>query len=561
LKFLRFHITKILFILEKINLKSKRVFSTLFFYYVFTVFSTTLQSIAMVLLVNLFTGKSFLSGDSGLYRYLNTTLKFFGIVPKIPEIIPFLIFLFFINLIIRFAISVFDGYLTAILRKKMQENVFKHFICGDWAQMRNFRVGDAVGTNTQEAMIVSKYLTSAISAIYYILTGVSTLALAVFASFKITVVLGVIALPLMYLMKKMFSMTAQYSKKSAALRNEFSADITDRFNGLLQVHVDNNYDYHIRKGLKVQEELTRLDFLSGVCVAVTSSFNLLLPLTALLGFAVWLSFYGTSSLPDLALVASVGVLGLKVSTQLNGAVSSIGNLSRLSGSLFPVIDALNVQPVKPRELIPSQVVKVEFENVSYAFEKVEVLKNISFVIDKGIPFVLSGRSGKGKTTIANLIAGLYFQKEGKIFYADEKGNKYPSSQFRTNIGFVTQDIYLFKGSLRTNLIGEKSVSDSEIWSVLEKVDASEFVESMGGLDTESTEAGRSLSGGQRRRLGIARVLLSGSNVLVLDEVTAGLDQKNKNAVLNVIERLSKDMIVVLISHEDLVFQNQKIFSV
>lgn len=518
--------------------------------------STTLQSVAMVLMVNLFTGKSLLNGESGLFLYLDKMIKWIGVDPQIPGIVPFLIFLFLINLIIKFLISVFDGYLTANLRRKMQESVFKHFLFGDWSYMRNFRVGDAVGTNTQEAMTVSKYLTSGVSAIYYILTGVSTLAMALWASFKITVVLGVIALPLMFLMKKMFSLQARYSKKSALLRNEFSGDITDRFNGLLQVHVDHNYEYHLKEGLCVQEELTHLDFMTGVCLAVTSSFNLLLPLAALIGFSIWLFFYGAGNLPNLALVASVGVLGLKVASQLNGAVSSIGNLSRLSGSLYPVIDALSVPSIPERKLIKQHVKSVELNNVNYDYKNNNVINNVSLKAEIGRPLVLSGRSGKGKTTLANLIAGLYFPIKGEVLYVTEDNSKLESQFYRAHIGFVTQDIYLFKGTLRTNLVSTLKYSDEKIWSVLEQVDAHEFVRAMGGLDTESAEAGRSLSGGQRRRLGIARVLLSGCEILIFDEVTAGLDQKNKDAVMDVIEKLSIDYIVVMISHDELTLQHQ-----
>jgi ABC-type multidrug transport system fused ATPase/permease subunit len=514
----------------------------------------------MILMVNLFTGKNLLNGESGLFLYLDKVIKFIGVDPQIPGIVPFLILLFLINLIVKFSISVFDAYLTAILRKKMQESVFKHFLYGDWSHMRNFRVGDAVGTNTQEAMIVSKYLTSAVASIYYILTGVTTLALAFWASFKITVVLGIIAIPLMFLMKKMFALTARYSKQSALLRNEFSGDITDRFNGLLQVHVDHNYEFHLKEGLKVQDELTKLDFLTGVFIAVTSSFNLLLPLTALIGFSIWLYFYGVTNLPNLALVASVGVLGLKVASQLNGAVSSIGNLSRLSGSLYPVIEALSVPPIPERILIEQPIAKVVLNHVDYDYKDNKVIHDVSLIAERGRPLVLSGRSGKGKTTLANLIAGLYFPNKGEVHYITKDNANYDSQSYRGHIGFVTQDIYLFKGTLRTNLVSNRDYSDEKIWSVLEQVDATEFVRSMGGLDTESVEAGRALSGGQRRRLGIARVLLSGCDVLIFDEVTAGLDQKNKNAVMDVIEKLSQGYVVVLISHEDLTLPNQVNYS-
>jgi ATPase subunit of ABC transporter with duplicated ATPase domains len=126
---------------------------------------------------------------------------------------------------------------------------------------------------------------------------------------------------------------------------------------------------------------------------------------------------------------------------------------------------------------------------------------------------------------------------------------------------VTQDIYLFRGSLRCNLAAGRDCTDEQIWAALEKVDAAEFVRTMGGLDIESAEAGRSLSGGQRRRLGIARILLSGSDILIFDEATAGLDQVNKSAVLSVIEKLSENYIVVIISHEELFLSQQKSYSV
>lgn len=558
--FVKFHFSKILTILEKINLKSRWVLIILCLYYFLTLVSTTLQSVAMVLMVNLFTGKSILTGESGLFLYLDKFIKFIGVDAQIPGIIPFLIFLFFINLVIRSIISIFDGYVSAIIRRKIQESVFSHYIYGDWSHMRNFRVGDAVGTNTQETMVVSKYLTSAMTSIYYIVTAISTLGFAIWASFKITVVLGVIALPLMYLMKKMFALQARFSKETAQLRNEFSGDITDRFNGLLQVHVDHNYDYHLKKGLRVQKRLTKLDFLIGVCSAITSSFNLLLPLTALIGFSIWLSFYGANNLPNLALVASVGVLGLKVAGQLNGAVATVGNLSRLSGSLYPVIDALSLTPIPKRNLIENSVVKVELKKVSYDYQNNNVLNDISLIAQKGHPLILSGRSGKGKTTLANLIAGLYFPKSGEVAYISCEGTSYNSRTHRAHIGFVTQDIYLFKGTLRSNLVFDQECPDEKIWSVLEKVDAIDFVKAMGGLDTESAEAGRSLSGGQRRRLGIARVLLSGSDILIFDEVTAGLDQKNKDAVMDVINHLSADYIVVMISHEGLTMTDQVVYS-
>ena len=240
----------------------------------------------MVLIVKTFTGE-FVAGNSMLPGYISETINFVGGNSQLPGIVTFLIALLSINLIIRFGLLVFDGAMSAVLRRRIQEKIFSRFLFGDWSHMRNFRVGDAVGTNTQEAIVVCKYLTSAVSAVYFILGALVLSGLAIVVNFQISLVLGLIALPLTVLMQKTFSVQARLSKSSAALRNDFSGDITDRFNGLLQVHVDNNYNFHLRQGLQAQDRLMRLDMLIGICQALIGSFNLLLPLTALIGFSVW----------------------------------------------------------------------------------------------------------------------------------------------------------------------------------------------------------------------------------------------------------------------------------
>lgn len=515
----------------------------------------------MVLLVGVFTGGNVFGGKGGLPAYISGVVNALGADVQLPGVVPLLVILFGISLVVRFGLLVFDGAMSAVLRRRLQEAVFQHYLVGDWSHMRNFRVGDAVGTNTQEATLVAKYLTSAFAAVYFILSACVMSALALVMSFKISLILGLIALPTVVLMQKFVSIQARLSKRASVLRNDFSGDITDRFNGLLQVHVDDNYDFHLRKGLQAQDSLTRLDMLTGACQAVIGSFNLLLPFSALIGFYAWLFFMGNNGIPDLALVASVGVLGVRVASQLNGAVASVGTVSRLSGSLYPVLDALAVPSIPARQSIDEPVVRVEMDKVSYAYGQHIAINGVTLVAEKGVPLILSGRSGQGKTTLANLIAGLYFPSNGRVIYVGASGAIFESMGYRAKVGFVTQDIYLFRGSLRTNLTAGRTCSDEQIWAVLDQVDAAEFVRAMGGLDTESAEAGRSLSGGQRRRLGVARVLLSGSDILIFDEATAGLDQANKTAVLNVIERLSKTYIVVVISHEMLSFSEQSTYPV
>lgn len=558
---IRFHISKVVHLLKGLSLRKKQIIGVLLPYYIVTISSSLLEGVGMLLLVNLFTGVSTVDNKNEVLAQVFDFINALVGSAEFPDIIPFLIALFSILFVMRFGLYFFNGVLLAFLRRRIQEVIFKHYLLGDWSHMRNFRVGNAVGTCTQEAGAVNRYLYSIVQAIYFALSALTIAGLAILASLKISLILGVIALPLVWLMQKAAKIMARLSKLSAVLRNEFSSDITDQFNGLLQIHVDHNYDFHLRQGLQIQDRLTRTEILTGICQATIGSFGILLPLSALVGFSIWIFFMGGNAGINLALIAGVGVLGIRVASQLSGTVAALGNLARVSGSLYPVLDALNIPPRPARKMIDEPVVRIEIKKVNYAYEENLVIDEVALTIEKGIPLVLSGRSGKGKTTLANLIAGLYFPSKGQVLYVGASGMAFSSTDYRTKVGFVTQDIYLFQDSLRSNLVADRDCTDEHIWEVLEQVDAAEFVRAMGGLDTESAEAGRSLSGGQRRRLGIARVLLSGSNILIFDEVTAGLDSKNKTAVLNVIERLSETFIVVVIAHEKLSLSRQKSYSV
>ncbi len=558
---IRFHANQLVALVQGLRIRPALILGTLTPYYLLTIISAFLEGLGMMLLVAAFAGGVALLASSELPPLLLLPLQTLVGDGNPSRLVALLLAIFGINLLIRFGLIFFDGYISAILRRKLQEAIFGSFLHGDWEYMRSFRVGDAVGTNTQEAIVVAKYMVSAVAAVYFLLGAVVMGGLALLTNFEISLALGAISVPLALLMRRVFSVQSRLSRQSAGLRNDFSSDVTDRFNGLLQIQVDNNFDYHLSRGLRMQPLLTGLDIQIGACQAVIGSFNLLLPFFALLGFALWLRFFGTTPNPELGLIASVGVLGMKVAGQLNGAVASIGNLSRLSGSLYPVTEALNVPSIRPRQPIPETVAGIEAASVSYAYGDLRVIDSASLLVRRNAPLVLCGRSGKGKTTLANLLAGLYFPINGEVSYIGESGKKYSSISFLARVGFVTQDIYLFRGSLRDNLTSGRSRTDQEIWHVLEQVDAADFVRQLGGLDTESAEAGRSLSGGQRRRLGIARVLLSGVDILVLDEVTAGLDQSNKAAVLGLIERLSERYVIVLVSHDPLAFKGQITFSV
>lgn len=554
-----FEFKKINQIFKELKISKQFIFYILLPYYSFTFINALLEGLCMFLLVGIFTSESVGNGMN-LPVYVLDILSIFGRKIIFPDVLPVLVFLFGTNILLKFILLASTEVLAINLRKNLQETIFKRFLMGKWSLLNNFRVGDAVGTNTQEAVLVAKYIQSFFNIFYYLISIFVTFFMILIASLKLSLILVFISLPIIFFIQKVVSFQAKLSKSSALLRNQFSADIIDRLNGLLQVHIDYNYNYHIKHGIRSQPILAKTDTSIAFCQAVIALFNLLVPFVALVFLLIGIYFFEVDYAINFSLLAGVSFLGVKILSNLNNLVSSFGTVSRLSGSLDPILKALSITPILNRSSVKEKIKNIHLHNVSYSYNGLKIIKEINLKITKGSPLIITGRSGQGKTTLANLVAGLYSPDKGDIFYQGISNKQYSSKKYFARIGFVIQDIYLFEGSIRDNLLAGRDLKDNVIWKVLNMVDASDFVRNIGGLDAKSSEAGRSLSGGQKRRLGIARVLLSQSDILIFDEVTAGLDKDNKSAIMKLIERLSKKYLVVVISHTPINISHQQYFS-
>ena len=282
--FFSFHVSSINRLIHALEIKRVWIFYLLPSYYLLTILNAFIDGLSMLLLVSIFTDSSVGSVNNPLLSYIINFLNTIGVTVIYPNIIYVLVVVFGISMLIRFSLLVFDGVLNAKLRRRLQEAIFRRILFGEWSYTRGSRVGDLVGTNTHEALTISKYLSSVISTIYFALSSLVMIIMSAITSLKVTLFFGLIALPFIFLMKKTFSIQAGLSKESALLRNNFSADITDRFNGLLQIHVEKNYEYHIEQGIRSQSRLTRLDVLIAYCQSIIGIFNLLLPFFVLVGF-------------------------------------------------------------------------------------------------------------------------------------------------------------------------------------------------------------------------------------------------------------------------------------
>lgn len=201
---------------------------------------------------------------------------------------------------------------------------------------------------------------------------------------------------------------------------------------------------------------------------------------------------------------------------------------------------------------------IEFKNVSFSYlenkeENLEfegVLKNVSLHIKEGKTIALVGPSGGGKTTICHLIPNFYKVKQGEILIDGHNINDITFHSLRKNIGIVQQDVFLFNGSIKENILyGNLDASDEEVYEAAKKANIHDYILTLeDGYDTQIGERGIKLSGGQKQRLSIARVFLKNPSILILDEATSALDNATEILIQKALDDLTKGRTTLVVAH-------------
>ena len=220
-----------------------------------------------------------------------------------------------------------------------------------------------------------------------------------------------------------------------------------------------------------------------------------------------------------------------------------------------VFDVLDTKPEISDETgvteLPPVKGAVEFDNVTFAYEdKVKVLKDVSFSIKPGETIALVGPTGAGKTTIVNLISRFYDAQEGAVKIDGHDIRQVTIESLRQQMGIMTQDNFLFSGTIRDNIrYGKLDATDEEITAAAKVVNAHEFIMKLEkGYDTELAERGSGLSVGQRQLIAFARTIISDPRILILDEATSSIDTKNELMVQQGIAAILKGRTSFVIAH-------------
>ena len=249
-------------------------------------------------------------------------------------------------------------------------------------------------------------------------------------------------------------------------------------------------------------------------------------------------------------IVSVNLFINPVNTLIN-FVEQYQNATTGFRRFLEIMDELPEQEAPEAEALENVRGDIELCNVNFSYDTTrEVLEGINLKVNKGDIVALVGPSGGGKTTICHLIPRFYPLSEGAIKIDGKDISRLTLESLRKNIGIVQQDVFLFNGSIRDNILyGRLDATEEEVIAAAKRANIHDYVMSLEkGYDTEIGERGVRLSGGQKQRLSIARVFLKDPAILILDEATSALDNTTEIMIQQALDELCKGRTTIVVAH-------------
>ena len=336
---------------------------------------------------------------------------------------------------------------------------------------------------------------------------------------------------------------------------EVKGRLTETLNG---VRVIKGFNAEEQENLSFEKGVDRLfqnvkKSLTATAIMTSSSAFLLgLSSVGIMGMGGAMIIEGTLSTGDF--LAFTLLLGFMIAPIIQ--MSNIGSqLTEAFAGLDRTEEIMSIQSESDDEMRTIELDKIvgdiEFKDVSFSYEKgKEVVRNISFKANKGSVTALVGSSGSGKSTLASLVASFISPDSGIILIDGNDISKVSLNSFRSQLGVVLQDDFLFEGTIRDNILFPRpNASESQVLDAVKSAYVDEFTDRFDdGLDTLIGERGVKLSGGQRQRIAIARAVLANPRILILDEATSNLDTESESLIQKSLADLMKGRTTFVIAH-------------
>ena len=420
--------------------------------------------------------------------------------------------------------------------------------------------GDVITRMTSDIDGVQQVITNTFTSI---LSNAITLVIAMVAMFRknwVLALIGIVVVPLFTLPTRRAGKTRwKFANESQACNDEINGILNETLSvsGQLLSKLFGKEQYEYRRYEEANGRMIRLNIREGMAGrwfrVILSTFTSIGPmLIYLVGGLLMIKNGADLTIGDITvLVALLGRMYMPVNSLLNIQVDWIRSMA-LFTRIFDYFDIPVEIENAPDAVVPARAEgNLEFEHVIFGYEKDRpVLKDVSFTLKSGRSIAIVGPSGSGKSTIINLIPRLYDVDGGRVTFDGTDVRKLDLAFLRAQVGVVSQETYLFNGTIRDNLLyARPDATEADMEAALRKANIWDFVQNQPeGLDAMVGNRGLKLSGGEKQRLSIARVLLKDPTIFIFDEATSALDSISEQRIQEAIDPIIQSRTSILIAH-------------
>ena len=463
--------------------------------------------------------------------------------------------------LIRVAESYLNNWIAQHITFDMRNAMYRHLQKMSQRFFTTNNQGDIITRMTSDISGVERVVTSTFSSI---LSNAITLIAAVMMMYRenwILATVGVLIIPL-------FTIPTRWAGKTRWTLTQESQSCSDEMNGILNetlsvsgqllVKLFGREEKEYARYEDVNRRMIRLNLLESMAgrwfMVVINTFSSVGPmLLYLVGGILIMRYDSDLSVGDITvMVALLGRMYGPVNQLLNIQVEWIRSMA-LFTRIFDYYDMPVEVENAPDAITPQTAAQgsVRFEHVRFSYNpEREILKDVSFTLEPGRSIAVVGPSGSGKSTLINLIPRLYDVSGGAVYFDGTDVRKLDLTYLRSSIGIVSQETYLFNGTIRENLLyARPDATEEELIAACEKANIYDFIQNQeAGFDAMVGNRGLKLSGGEKQRLSIARVLLKDPALLIFDEATASLDSISEQKIQEAIDPIIDARTSILIAH-------------
>ena len=445
------------------------------------------------------------------------------------------------------------GYTVAQVTTDLRMRLLRALMRARWSYFVSQPAGRFANAISNESHRAASAYREGCVVIAGILQILAYLAVAVVVSWRMALGTLVVGSVFLVLLRGLVRMARAAGQDQTDLMRSLIARLTDALQGIKPIRAMGR-ERHLQPLLERETEGLNQALRRQVSATETLRLFQEPTLAILLAGGLYLALtLGNQPFPSVFMLAFIFY---RVMTHVNALQTKYQVMTVGESAFWSLIEQAETAEAEHEELqgttkVPSLREGIRFENVDFRYGRFPVLDGVSLDIPADAFVALHGPSGSGKTTIADLIVGLNRAQGGCIRVDGIPIEELDLIQWRREIGYVPQEIFLFHDTIFRNVtLGDASLTRDDVERALREAGAWSFVvEREGGMDAIIGEAGSRLSGGQRQRISIARALVHRPRLLILDEATASLDPATESAILQTLAKLQGRIAVVAISHQ------------